>query len=600
MHALVAVVGASPGVVDGIARRHRAAGSAVEVRLGSGAASALIAVGDRAPTLASWDAAAGPVAAFGSSVEHLDLAELRRQVERAEAGGRISEAASDLVAVAVRDDGSATVLSGAGFHRWHRRRLPDGGWVVSSHLATAVLASSPASVDRSLEDFLLGFGFLPDGRTPFEGVDVLPPSTRWRIGEGSHEALQVDPPETEPAERTGSKLLDLLLDAVDRRAAGRDHHAVLLGGFDSALVCALLRRLGKGVTAFTFDVGDERLNQGNVDLVRRSLDLEHVWIPITPERMRAAFEGLTDRINAPGAQPHYQLHTVLGSEDVRERGFPLVFTGDGCDAVFLGYPTVNRRSRLTRSLRRLPSVASGAALRLLGVPAVERRLGHVARVGRSALRAARLPWPAAGHLPTQYLDAISLGRLRVDSPPEQSEAVETVRLRLAKGLDELDPTRLAFFGNAATGASRIKVDGALMHTGVAQYTPFNDGALRRHVQELPVSALRPEKSRFGTMGKEVLVEEVLAHDLLPREIVLQPKASPSTSPIDAWYMNELRPTVLRSLEGLPFRLNRRYVEEILREKTIENWYRERVALSPHALQAIGLLVSYAAFASLSR
>lgn len=600
MHALALVVGAPPAVVDGIVQRHRNVGRAVAVEARSDPSAALITVGEHGSVLATWIARSGPVAAFGSSVEHLSLGELQRELARAEKEGRISTRASDLVAISLHDDGSATAFSGGGFHRLHRRRLPGGGLLISSHLATAVAAGSAASVDRRLEDFLLGFGFLPDGRTPFEGVDILPPATVWRTTESSPRSLELDRSAFEPEEYTGSTLLDLLLSAVDRRAAGRDHHAVFLGGFDSALVCALLRRLGKGVTTFTFDVGDERLNQSNVDLVQKSLDLEHVWVPITPDRMRGAFEVLTDRVNSPGAQPHYQLHTVLGSEDIQKRGFPLVFTGDGCDAAFLGYPTVNRRGQLTTSLRRLPSTASRSVLGLLGLPPVERRLGHVARVGRSALRAAMLPWPAAGHLPTQYLDEISLRRLRLDPPPVQDETVEELRLRLANGLEDIDPTLLAYIGNAATGASRIKVDGALMHTGIAQYTPFNDSALREYVRQLPVEALRPPKSRYGSLGKEILIDEVLNHELLPREIVLQPKASPSTSPIDTWYMNELRPVVFELLEGLPFRWNRNYVEELLAPKMVETWYRRRVALSPHALQAIGLLVSYGAFAGLSR
>ncbi len=596
MHVLAAVVGAPAEVADGILRRHRGAGRTVAVATtAGGGVSSLLRVGGDTAVVATWESRHGRIAAFGSSVEGLARSQLAREVDRALEGSAVSPPASDLVALCLHPEGAVTAVAGHGAHRLHRRRLAGGGWVVSNHLATVALAGDAAPVDRTREDFFLGFGFFPDGRTPYRGVDVLPPGTVWRTDGDAPTRLALAAPAPEREEHTGSELLDLLLTATGRRAAGRDHHAVLLGGFDSALVCALLRRLGKSVTAFTFDFGDARLNQANVDLVQRSLELEHVWVPVDPERMREALRGLPDRVNGPGAQPHYQLHTVLACEDIAARGFPLVFTGDGCDAAFLGYPTVNRRSHLNRSLRRLPRWSSRALLRLLGLSPVERRLGHVARMGRSALRASLLPWPAGGHLPSQYLDARSLRRLRLDPPPAQEEAVEAVRLRLAAGLDDLHPTRLAFAGNAATGASRVKVDGAVLHTGLAQFTPYGDPVLREAVHRLPVESLRPAKSRFGSIGKEALIEEVLRHDLLPREVVLQPKASPSTSPIDAWYAGPLRPTVYELLDGLPFRYDRRYVEEILAPKAVEDWYRRRVALSPHAFQAIGLLASYAAF-----
>ncbi|MDZ7734137.1 MAG: hypothetical protein U5R31_14670 [Acidimicrobiia bacterium] len=39
--------------------------------------------------------------------------------------------------------------------------------------------------------------------------------------------------------------------------------------------------------------------------------------------------------------------------------------------------------------------------------------------------------------------------------------------------------------------------------------------------------------------------------------------------------------------------NRSYVDELLAPKLAERWYRERISISHHALQAIGLLWSYA-------
>ena len=78
-------------------------------------------------------------------------------------------------------------------------------------------------------------------------------------------------------------------------------------------------------------------------------------------------------------------------------------------------------------------------------------------------------------------------------------------------------------------------------------------------------------------------------------IIDQPKQSPSDSPVDDWYMHDLRDDVMQQLNDLPFALNRRYVAGLLAPKLAEKWYREKVSLSHHTLQVIGLLASYASF-----
>lgn len=599
MHGLAVIGAATPDLLDRSVEDCRNSRTPlVEIgRSGDGRTAILVSPGE-APVVSSWSSPEGVVAAFGSSVEFLSPAELRREVERAFDDGWISHQAADLVAVATTGNGEASVLSGTGPHRLFRRQLPDGSTCVSNHLATVVRLFEPAPVDRSWEDFLLGFGFVPEGRTMFQGVTTLPPGSRWTVGSKDTDPLEVREPAIEPEERTGSELLDLLLALVEARTADRDHYAVLLGGFDSALVCALLRRLGKEVTGFTFDFGDPRYNQSNIDLVQRSLGIDHRWVPITPDRMRDALRTLTDLQNGPSPQPHYQLHTVLAAEDIAAEGFTLALNGDGCDAAFLGYPTIRQRSQLTGRIRRLPKWATRAGLALLGTRSAERHLGHVARTARSLLRTRILPWPAAGHLPTQYLDETSLRMLREGPPPGSHEPIEVTRTRLAGGLEDVDPTRLAFLGNSATGASRNKVDGAIMHSGVAQWSPYQQPALQSLAASLFKTAPATPAGRTS-LGKQPLIEATLTHGLLPEEVVMQPKESPVTSPIDDWYTHELRGDVLEILGGLPFEWSSGYVDDLLASKWAEAWYRRKMALSPHALQAIGMLVSYASYARLS-
>ena len=590
LHAITAFVEARPDVVDSFQREEQTQGRELQ-RVLSREQVVVLTDGGTGRVLRSWEDSDGLTAAFGSGVAFLPEP---KALIRSAAENAINSEVSDLVAFHVDGD-NVRAITGNGVHRLYRRDLLSGGTVVSSHLASAVTADTPAQVDRSYEDFLLGFGFLPDGRTMFEGVTEIPASSALELRGERVEKLTVEGDH----EATGADLLEALLAAVERQSEGVDHCAVFLGGFDSALVCALLRKLGKQVTAYTFDFGDPVFNQTHTDVVTKALGIKHRWVPIDIDRMRAAFADLPNILNSPGAQPHYQLHTVFAAEDIREDGLHTAFTGDGCDALFLGYPTIRSRSNLMSRLRRVPGPVAGLLTRILRIGIVDQRLGHVARTARSVIRASMLGYPASGHLPTQYLDEVSLHRLRKDEHISSPETVADIRTRLAAGMEDMDPMRLAFVGNAATSASRVKVDSAIMRTGVAQFTPFKDPAVVQEVMNLPRSALLSEGSNRSDLGKQYLIEAVLGTGLLPEEVVLQPKQSPVTSPIDNWYMNDLRSEVLEQLESLPFEWDRAYVENLLRPKRAEDWYRNRIALSPHALQAVGMLVTYAGFSRLS-
>jgi len=598
MHSLTALVDVPQAVVEVLVTAHMKEYENVQ-RFDIIEGVTLLATGEPGVVLNHWRSDSSLTAAFGSDIRYLSPATLGNLLHAVHASRRLNDQFADLVLLSISDEYGLTAISGNGAHRFFKRRLPSGGTVLSTQIKTVAIAESPAAVDRAYEDFFLGFGFHPDNKTMFVGVDQLSALSVWNPDTGIEERLTLESGFREVQFDTGSELMDLLFAATDRQSRGIDHCAVFLGGFDSALVCALLKELGKKVTGFTFDFGDDKYNQTNIDVVTDWLDIDHRWVPINESRILSGFNRLPSLLNAPGAQPHYQLHTVFAAEDVNHAGFQLALTGDGCDTIFLGYPSIYRRSTLMTRLKRMPVPVSWPMLGVLSMDSVDRLLGHVARTGRSALRAAALPYPAAGHLPTQYFDGVGLARLRVGESPPQHETLDEIRTRLAVGLDSLPPATLAFLGYSLTGSSRIKVDGSVMHTGVAQATPFKDPAVVRFANELPESSLRPEGDANRGLGKQYLIDRVIESGLLPAQVALQRKQSPSTSPIDNWYMGSLRDEILNQLEHLPFDWNRDYVENLLRPKGAEEWYRNRIALSPHALQVVGLLWSYAAFARLS-
>jgi len=174
-----------------------------------------------------------------------------------------------------------------------------------------------------------------------------------------------------------------------------------------------------------------------------------------------------------------------------------------------------------------------------------------------------------------------------------------VRARLADGLGGLDPVRLAFDGNAVVGQSRVKVDGAVAATGVAQSSPFRHSDVVRFVASMPQGFLRPDGEVASSSGKAVLVAMVRKYGLLPDTIVDQSKQSPSDAPVDGWYAGILRPRLEALLDHLPFGWDRRWLDDVLAPKWVEERYRERVSLAHHTFQVVGMLASYASFCAVA-
>jgi hypothetical protein len=89
-------------------------------------------------------------------------------------------------------------------------------------------------------------------------------------------------------------------------------------------------------------------------------------------------------------------------------------------------------------------------------------------------------------------------------------------------------------------------------------------------------------------------------ELLPPEIIYQPKASPVTAPVDYWYRGPLRTDLLRLVEDLPFAYDENYVATLLKPKLAEEVFRRYGTIGRYASHAMSLLVTYASFARAAR
>jgi asparagine synthetase B (glutamine-hydrolysing) len=462
----------------------------------------------------------------------------------------------------------------------------------------------PGKLDRSLEDFLLGHEFLPDNRTPIAGVRSLGKGEIVVWEEGEKTSHSVRPVEIDDAllERATSRrtvvaaLHDAFTSSLRDLCPSSGTIGVLQGGLDSMLITSVLTAMGRDVETFTFRYREEGYTQRFSEELAAHLGIRHTWVDITPAVLRDGLDRYADWFNQPVGQPHYLLASAAAARLMERRGIRHCITGDGCDGLFLGYPTVYARASLVQRLskaRRLigPVIRAGGASKLL-----EMRVGHPYRFGRNIGRVLGRPMPARGHIAACTLDSTSLRFLRRRQPTQETDP-ETILTRLAEGLDHVPVVRLAYMGKARVGLNAAKLEGLGRSSGIAFLSPYLHPRMVALAARIPDELNRPS-TNTGSLdeGKAVFMDMVEQYQLLPRRFVRQKKMSPVTAPVDLWYWGELRDFMLSKMRQLPFETDRHYVESLVTRKATERWFRDRIGISRHVTQAAGLLASYADFA----
>jgi asparagine synthetase B (glutamine-hydrolysing) len=468
-------------------------------------------------------------------------------------------------------------------------------------------------VDRSLEDFFLVYGFHPFGRTPFAGIRALPAGTvlEWREGRSQTErtAAGTDPwlEDAGPAAplRTEADVVDALYAAMQRATlellpARPQRLGVLLGGFDSALVAAFIKRLGFEVETYSFHYADPAFNQPHTDTLARHLGIRHHWVEIDRAMVEEGIRNFATYFNQPTNWPNYVIQTAQACAAMRAAGIRHCYSGDGCDSIFLGYPGTYRRARLFHALPRLPAWAAGPLASMAARPFLERTLGHPYRVALSLLRGLGRPMPARGYLSFRIFDEVSLRQLRRDAAPVAEKGLEELALQLSAPHAGLPPLRLAYLGKAAVSPNRNKMVGSSDASGVTVLAPYLHAGLKSFATRLPEELMRP-RGRAGASaeGKYILMRMAVDKGLLPPAIVTQKKMAAVDAPIDDWYAGPMRDMLLAQLRDLPFEYDVGYVSRLLDLKASEKLFKRYVMVDKVISHAPSLLATYAAFAGLA-
>jgi asparagine synthase (glutamine-hydrolysing) len=256
------------------------------------------------------------------------------------------------------------------------------GFAFASEL-TAMAAVIDGGIDTSVISDYLHFGYVPEPRTIYEDVHVLPPGSLavWRPEAGLRierywSVAQLD---VESAWTVDLDELDEMIgSAVDRRL----HSDVALGSFlsggvDSALIASYLTERRPGAPTIT--VGFDITEWDESPEARRTaamLDTEHVVEVVS----MSDAEAMLDRYVACYDQPFADSSGIpmLALAEAARRHVTVALGGDGADEVFGGYDRYRWLRKMARCLSMPGTLRSVCAKALPAVAGHRgRRLGAI-------------------------------------------------------------------------------------------------------------------------------------------------------------------------------------------------------------------------------
>ncbi len=459
-----------------------------------------------------------------------------------------------------------------------------------------VLGDSICKRNVAGESFMLRYVFLPPGQTVYDQVYELPPALSAVLPEGStvlENKSAVSPVSKAQVKNDDylTQLSSLLMSVCKEQAGDAKRIAVLLGGFDSALVASMLVRLGYDVETFSFKYADEEYNQPHVEALADYLSIKHHWVDINHKVIEQGLETYSRHCNSPTVWPNYVIQTQHICNIMAEQGFDACFSGDGCDTAFMGYPSTYRRGGVYQKVPQLPVGLVEVLVGLLDKSRLELLMGHIYRVGLSLLRSSSYPHIKRPLRSFQLFDPLSYRRLTGVNSDFDGDAVFSALEAKTEGFSY---ERKMYFGKSLFSPNRAKLVGSADLAGFTVDSPYMHPSIKAFAQSLPDEVLRP-KEGGAKEGKELLMKMAEAEKLLPADIIYQKKLAAIKSPIDEWFSGELASFSIAQCNKLPFAANHNYIDSLIKDLQVEKVYKDYFSDDRVVSLAISMLVTYAAY-----
>lgn len=410
----------------------------------------------------------------------------------------------------------------------------------------------PQLDQRSLYDYL-SLGCVPQPRTIYDGVTMLPPAT-WCSADASgirserywspYRATEARAPSYAHAL---ARTRELVGDAVRARLQSEVPLGVFLsGGLDSTVVAyEAAQALGGDLRTFTVSVRDEHLDESAVaSRTARTLGVRHEVLaldPVSASDLLTVATHFDQPFADPSAIPSFAISRAA------RQFVTVVLNGDGGDEAFGGYRRHVAAAWAPR-LRCLPAGLMAACAGGLARLSAHRRspLGFASRLARGLATRDGVRYL---HWTTDLLKEDLKSRIWLGEPQPATEswlttiapdAPSPLRRQMATDRDV----------NLASGLL-VKMDMASMAASLEARSPLLDHTLFEFTAGLPDSHLVR-----GTRTKRLLRDAYA--DCLPAEVVAGTKKG-FEIPLRHWLTTNLRPMVV-DLLGRPSAFVRRWLD----------------------------------------
>lgn len=415
----------------------------------------------------------------------------------------------------------------------------------------ALLAAdaSLAEPDPDATAWYLRYGFVPEPRTAFRRISVLPAAHYLLYANGRaitrpywELPLEAESPSDARTDDVVEQLDESLLEAVRSRLISDVPLGVFLsGGIDSSTVAAYAARATEQQLK-TFTIGFDRPEwdeSPDADVVARHLGTEHHVLTLReddltrdlPETLFTLVRHFDQPFGDPSALPTYHV-SRLAREHVK-----VILGGDGADELFAGYSTY-LGVRFAEYYRQLPSFLAAGILpwmaehgaRVVG-DRQRYRLLRAAKVFRDSL----FPFPELYFRKKMVLRDDSLRELFVSSTDDGERALPPYLDELASiaraPVSEVTKAGHLDVRFILTNRMLPKIDRMSMANSLEIRSPFLDHRLVEFVAKLP-----PSLKLRGWRSKAILRDTVRPH--LPPSVLRKPKQGFNV-PLRAWLRNGL-------------------------------------------------------------
>lgn len=397
--------------------------------------------------------------------------------------------------------------------------------------ALLVLKEIPLQVNQEALWHYLTLQYVPEPFTLFAGIQKLPPGHFLLFKGGELELTsywQLRFPKTylkkEPRYYVQGVMKILEEIVADNLAGSSSVGAFLSGGIDSAILVALLSRYKEDLQAFTVSFPHQNYNESlPASQVAKELGVSHYQLMVTPRDYLEELPQLIWQLDEPLADPSaisLYFAASLAKDEVQ-----VVFSGEGADEIFAGYP-IYGECRSLAPFRLLPPPFLSLLKRLAQqLPPVK---------GKSYLYRATTP------LLTRYLGNafIFSQRAKEELLQTQTPFPETPLFLSSRyqGIEDTDPlTQMQYVDllNWMPGDILMKADKMTAACSLSLRAPFLHHRLFEFAVQIP-----PGYRLKGGESKYILRQ--VAQHLLGRQVARRKKQGFPT-PIRIWLKKELFP-----------------------------------------------------------